>query len=118
MLTPLRLFAPLIGGVNHFVRKSSRCFIHQPYCFVGSVNVSDDDLVFQNRSLSFLLTTSCNKQNISLVEKTILQIVINVIHTRRQTSVSCTTFCGNVSLTYKSGFPILTSNESKFLSKK
>ena len=32
--------------------------------------------------------------------------------------VSSTTFCGNISLTYKSGFPILTSNESKFLSKK
>jgi hypothetical protein len=29
--------------------------------------------------------------------------------------VSSTTFCGNISLTYKSGFPILTSNESKFL---
>ena len=33
-------------------------------------------------------------------------------------SVSSTTFCGNISLTYKSGFPILTSNESKFLSNK
>jgi len=29
--------------------------------------------------------------------------------------VSSTTFCGNISLTYKNGFPILTSNESKFL---
>jgi len=34
-----------------------------------------------------------------------------------RSSVSSTTFCGNISLTYKSGFPILTSNESKFLSK-
>ena len=34
-----------------------------------------------------------------------------------RSSVSITTFCGNISLTYKRGFPILTSNESKFLSK-
>ena len=39
-----------------------------------------------------------------------------------RSSVSSTTFCGNIScgnitLTYKSGFPILTSNENKFLSK-
>ena len=31
--------------------------------------------------------------------------------------MSLTTFCGNIFLTYKSGFPILTSNESKVLSK-
>src|SRR5450759_1308031 len=80
MLTPLRLFAPLIGGVNHFVRKSSRCFIHQPYCFVGSVNVSDDDLVFQNRSWSFLLTTSCSPQTVNLDENTAFQsVIINVV---------------------------------------
>jgi len=31
-----------------------------PHLFVGEVNVCDDNLVFQNRSLSFLLITSCN----------------------------------------------------------
>jgi|BarGraNGADG00211_3_1021988.scaffolds.fasta_scaffold05877_2 hypothetical protein len=79
MLTPLRLFAPLIGGVNHFVRKSSRCFIHQPYCFVGSVNVSDDDLVFQNRSLSFLLTTSCSQAFGVVFQNTTFQMAILIL---------------------------------------
>ena len=34
-----------------------------------------------------------------------------------RSSVSSTTFCGNIFLTYKPGFPIPTSKESKFLLK-
>jgi RHS repeat-associated protein len=39
------------------------------------------------------------------------------VHTTRS-AVPSTTFCGNIPLTYKCGVPILTSNKSKFLSKK
>jgi hypothetical protein len=47
--------------------------------FVGEINVSDDDLVFHNQSLSFLLITSCNKQNAIHVKYAFFQSIINTI---------------------------------------
>lgn len=43
---------------------------------VGTVNISDDDLIFQNLSLSFLLTTSCKSQNVFLKNYTYIHLVI------------------------------------------
>jgi hypothetical protein len=43
------------------------------------------------------------------------RLSVSNITTMEQSSVLNTTFCGNISLTYKDGFSIFSSNESKFL---
>ncbi len=78
-------------------------------CTFPSIINNSDNCPLPKLIVGALFDSSCNPcttQNINLGKNATHQFVINSIHT---------IFCGDISLTYKSGLPMLHSKESKFL---